>query len=224
MIDEYENLDEYFENTDGLDEIIDDQLDDIIDNDDPHILTEDYDDDELARRKTAYTELKRNDKIFNNTYTMGYESDEYDDSEFICSGSSEIKLESGSREYELYASSNTTDHLDYDIIQRDIDEYIKASPEVQDILGNDPDTKKFNKSEINLLFNLIYSNFCLTSYSSNNFVSGIYILDSISSITNIDYKKLFDQLEYENKEILILELNSKYEFLDNINKNFKMFE
>jgi hypothetical protein len=39
----------------------------------------------------------------------------------------------------------------------------------------------------------------------------------------MEYKKLFDMLEYEHKETLLLELNKKYGFLDKPSKNFKMF-
>ena len=34
---------------------------------DDHLLTDEYDDDELERRRSAYADLKKNDKIFNNT-------------------------------------------------------------------------------------------------------------------------------------------------------------
>jgi hypothetical protein len=49
------------------------------------------------------------------------------------------------------------------------------------------------------------------------------VLDAISITVAMDYKKLFDMLSYENKEVLLLELNTKYGFLDKIMKSNKMF-
>jgi predicted restriction endonuclease len=46
------------------------------------------------------------------------------------------------------------------------------------------------------------------------FYSPIYILEVISSISSIEYKKLFDMLETEIQELLLTELNKKYQFLD----------
>jgi hypothetical protein len=40
------------------------------------------------------------------------------------------------------------------------------------------------------------------------------VLETISSVVSMDYKKLFDMLNTENQEILLLELNEKYLFLD----------
>jgi hypothetical protein len=39
----------------------------------------------------------------------------------------------------------------------------------------------------------------------------------------MEYKKIFDMLTYENKELLLVELNSKYGFLDSMGKNYKIF-
>ena len=46
------------------------------------------------------------------------------------------------------------------------------------------------------------------------FFSPIYILEVISSITSIEYKKLFDTFETEIQELLLTELNKKYKFLE----------
>ena len=56
------------------------------------------------------------------------------------------------------------------------------------------------------------------------FSSSIYILEAISSITAMDYKKIFDFLEYSHKELLLSELNKTYKFLDwGMNKDNKLF-
>ena len=90
------------------------------------------------------------------------------------------------------------------------------------ILGDQPDKKKFVKSEINQLFEILIEGLT-TGADANVFINSIHILDSISSITCMEYKKLFDMLTYENKEILLLELNTKYGFLDNMGRNNKIF-
>lgn len=190
-----------------------------------HLLDEDYDDDEIERRRVAYAGLKKNDKIFNNTYNMGLDtSDDEEDSGANSGrmGGPEIKLDSSAPDYHLYDPDKYADHVDQLIIRKDIDQFIKNSPSVQAILGNEPEKKKFTKLEINSLFESINTGLSRGG-DSNVFVSPIHVLDSISSTVSMEYKKIFDMLTYENKEILLLELNSKYGFLDNVSKNYKMF-
>lgn len=190
-----------------------------------NLLDEDYDDDELERRRVAYAGLKKNDKIFNNTYNMGLDTsdeDEGSDSSTTRSAGPEIKLDSSAPGYHLYYPEKYAEHVDRQIIRKDIDQFIKNSPSVQEILGNDPEKKKFTKPEINSLFELINTGLSRGG-ATNVFVSPIHVLDSISSTVSMEYKKIFDMLTYENKEILLLELNSKYGFLDNVSKNYKMF-
>jgi hypothetical protein len=189
------------------------------------LLDEDYDDDELERRRVAYAGLKKNDKIFNNTYNMGLDTSEEDDdldSNAGRAGGPEIKLDSSAPDYHLYDPERYADHVDQKIIRKDIDNFIIGCPSVQEILGNDPEKKKFTKLEINSLFELI-NNGLSKGGKTNVFVSPIHVLDSISSTVSMEYKKIFDMLTYENKEILLLELNAKYGFLDNVSKNYKMF-
>lgn len=188
---------------------------------DDHLI-EDYDDDELERRRAAYADLKKNDKIFNNTYNFGYESDDEDEGSTDRVGTSEIKLDSSSPDYHLYDPEKFSDHLDLKIIQRDIYDYIQATPSVKAMIGDEPDKKKFSKEEINLIFETL--NTALSGgVHTNVFINSIHVLDSISSITNMEYKKLFDMFSYENKEILLVELNNKYGFLDSTGRNFKIF-
>jgi hypothetical protein len=217
------NTDEEFLDLDDgfTDHHIEDELG--MEEDDFGISEEEYDEDELERRRVAYSDLKRSDKIFNNTYTMGYEHDEADeDGPNVMGGSSEIKIESGSAEFNMYDPEKYADHVDLKIVQRDIYNFIQSSSEVKAILGDEPEKRKFTKPEINNLFTALLTGL---SYSAgqNVFISPIHILDSISSSVNMEYKKLFDMLTYENKELLLIELNNKYGFLDSIGKNYKMF-
>ena len=210
-----------------FDDELDSQYDDYSDQDEDLndlLLDEDYDDEELERRRVAYAGLKKNDKIFNNTYNMGLENSDEDDDEPASSrvGGPEIKLDSSSPDYNMYDPEKYAEHVDQVIVRKDIDKFIANSKIIQEILGNEPEKKKFTKAEINSLFELI-NNGMSKGGSANVFVSPIHVLDSISSTVSMEYKKLFDMLTYENKEVLLIELNSKYGFLDSMGKNYKMF-
>lgn len=178
-----------------------------------------YDDAELERRRVAYADLKKNDKIFNNTYNMGLESTDEDDSDQP-SSRSEIKIDSGSAEYNMYDPLKYSEHVDLSIVHRDVHAFIQNCDEVLEILGDEPDKKKFVKAEINQLFEILVNR--LTKGADVNvFINSIHILDAISSLTNMEYKKLFDMMSYDNKEVLLLELNTKYGFLDSTGRDRK---
>ena len=182
-------------------------------------VDEEEDPAELERRRTEYAKLRKNDKIFNNSYNMGQNlSEDEEDSR----SSSEIKLDASSPDYHLYDRDQYSDHMDDKITQYDIDQFVIESREIQAILGDQPDKRKFNKTEINDLFVLIL-NGVSRGQKSSVFVSPIHVLDAISSLTTMEYKKLFDMLTYEHKEMLLLELDKKYGFLDKPSKNLKIF-
>lgn len=218
-----EFLDFNDELVDNLDQELELGLEDEYDRLNNGISDEEYDEDELERRRSAYSDLKKTDKIFNNTYNLGLEfTEEDDDNSGSARGSSEIKLERGSAAYDLTDPSRYAEHVDLVIVRKDINSFIQGNSEVLAILGDEPEKKKFTKPEMNLLFNLILSGLS-KGRSLNVFISPIHVLDSISSTVNMEYKKIFDMLTYENKELLLIELNSKYGFLDSMGKNYKMF-
>ena len=115
-----------------------------------------------------------------------------------------------------------SNHVDYTIVQRDIYNFIKGCSELQEILGNEPEKQKFTKIQINQIFSTILNGLS-TGTNTTVFISPIQVLESISSTLNMEYKKIFDMLTYENKELLLVELNSKYGFLDSMGKNYKIF-
>lgn len=214
----------YFDDEEELDPWSDEVDDFIHDDDFVELSNEVYDDAELERRRLAYSDLRKHDKIFNNTYNLGYDYTEEDDD---TTGSSringrEIKLDSACAEFDLTSPDRYSDHVDLSIIQNDLNNFINNNKEILEILGNEPEKKKFTKLELNQLFELIVTGLNANS-QINVFISPIYVLDAISSAINMEYKKIFDMLNYENKELLLLELNSKYGVLDNMYKNFKMF-
>jgi hypothetical protein len=184
----------------------------------PIDLSDEDDPIELERRKSRYASLRKSDKIFNNSYNMGQTNSSEDD----VRASNNIKVDISSPHYHLYDRDHYSDHIDNTITQYDIDKYVSSSDEIRAILENKEDKRKFNKVEINELFRIITAGVKIGEHASF-FVSPIHVLDTISSLTNMEYKKLFDMLGYDFKETLLLELNKKYGFLDKPSKNLKMF-
>lgn len=163
---------------------------------------------------------KREDKIFNNRYNQGdglKDPDEYEYNKGI-----QVDV-SYSKDYlsDIYDYENS---VEYQIFFDHIFSMIENDAELKGLIDDKDGTRnKFNKDEINFLFERI-----LTSLDSSleyeTFSSSIYILEAISSVTAMDYKKIFDFLDYSHKELLLSELNKKYKFLDwKMNKNNKMF-
>ena len=108
------------------------------------------------------------------------------------------------------------------IVQRDIYNFIQGCDELHVILGDEPEKQKFTKPQINQIFGIILKGLTIGS-NTTVFITPIQVLESISSTLNMEYKKIFDMLTYENKELLLVELNSKYGFLDGMGKNYKIF-
>lgn len=176
--------------------------------------------EETERRRVAYSELKKNDKIFNNSYTMGQVTgEEIEDTR----QHTEIRIDPSSPDYQLYDRDQHSDFVDNSITQIDIHEFVSNSDEVKAILGEDPDKKKFDKGEVNELFEKILAGVRVGKQASA-FVNPVHVFDSISSLTGLEYKKLFDMLKYENKEILLLELDGKYHILEKSSKDFRIYE
>ena len=184
----------------------------------PIDLSDEDDPEEIERRRSKYASLRKTDKIFNNSYNMGQNVTGEEDPR----PSNNIKVDISSPHYNLYDRDKHSDHLDDTITQYDIDKYVSDSDEIKAILGDSTEKKKFTKDEVNLMFKII-TNGVKTGEHASFFVSPIHVLDSISSLTNMEYKKLFDMLSYDYKETLLLELNKKYGFLDKPSKNLKMF-
>jgi hypothetical protein len=163
---------------------------------------------------------KREDKIFNNRYNQGDGLKDPDEYEY----SRNIQVDAGySKSYlnDLYDYEN---NVEYKIFLEHIFKIIKQDKELDEMISEKDGTRnKFNKDEINFIFEKINA-LLENDKEYETFSNPIYILEAISNITAMDYKKIFDFLEYSYKEILLSELNKKYKFLDwKMNKNNKMF-
>jgi len=163
---------------------------------------------------------KREDKIFNNRYNQVEclkDSDEYEYNKGI-------QVENTySKDYlsDIYDYENS---VEYQIFFDHVFDIIEKDTELKDLIDDKDGTRnKFNKEEVNFLFEKILGSLDGKS-EYETFSSSIYILEAISNITAMEYKKIFDFLDYSHKELLLSELNKKYKFLDwKMNKNNKLF-
>ena len=162
----------------------------------------------------ADPEVIREDKIFNNKYNTG---DGLDDS-LEYSYSKKISVSSEYSENYLKDIYEYEDALESKFILDSIFNFIEHDQELSDILKKSSPTpyitkSKFSKDDVNIIFNKINENLEITS-ASTIFYSPIYILEVISSVSSIEYKKLFDMFDTDIQEMLLTELNKKYKFLD----------
>jgi hypothetical protein len=156
----------------------------------------------------------REDKIFNNRYNTGEGLDESEEYQFqknisVSGDYSDVYLK------DLYDYENELDLkviLDFIFKEFSEDEEIGNIFEISK-LDFTAKKIKISKTELNFVFSRLHEKIKKNN-SGMIFYSPIYVLEIISSVVSMDYKKLFDMLNTENQEILLLELNEKYLFLD----------
>jgi len=179
------------------------------------------DDKEKLRRQKI-----KDDKIFNNGYKQadGYREEEYEYSQSISVNSNYAD----SYLKDVYEYEET---LDYNIGLTRIFKLIEGNKELRSLLHKlDANHKlKLSKEEINWCFTKILSVMEQSNDNGETFYNPIYVLEALSSILNVnssdpikDYKKIFDCLDVELQEELVIELNKKYQFLDGKKKRRKI--
>ena len=170
----------------------------------------DFDKDEINRKR-------REDKIFNNGYKSG-EAMPDDDYEYHDT----ISVNSDYSDKYMKDIYEFEESLDYDIGLSKIFEIIDSDGALSSLLRKlDNNSKlKLSKEEVNWCFNRIL-NYIEAGDHGEQFYNPIYILEAISSILYVnskdsikDYRKIFDCLDVEIQENLIIELNKKYNFLE----------
>lgn len=204
-----------------------DELDDFLNEDDDLNNFYDESDDDLNDESEEDIEVPldeglekisqiKEDKIFNNRYNSGEGlPDEY---QFI----SGIKVDDDYASKFLKDIYEYEEQLEYKLILNKIFNYIKEDLHISKMLNienliDSPKQIKLNKDQINYIFNKILKNFSKI-IDNNEFFNPIYILEIISSVSSLEYRKIFDSLDVEIQELLIIELNKKYNFLDKKNK------
>ncbi len=169
------------------------------------------------QKKDEIRKKIREDKIFNNGYRSGEamkESDyEYQNSISVNINYADTYLR------DVYEYEET---LEYNMEISKIFELIENDSNLSALLYKKSDNSriKLSKEEINWCFNQILSKL-RSAHTKNHFYSPIYIVEALSSILNVnsvdpvkDYRKLFDCLDVELQEELIVELDKKFNFLD----------
>jgi hypothetical protein len=156
----------------------------------------------------------REDKVFNNSYYNGDNLKDSAEYEF----SKKISISHDYSDAYLKDIYDYEEELESKFILDVIFEFIKKDSiisEYADRITSDPAVSKikFSKEEINLIFNRVHDNLDITSYGIR-FYSPIYILEVISSLSSLEYKKIFDLLDTDTQQLLVVELNKKYKFLD----------
>lgn len=160
------------------------------------------------------TNVVREDKIFNNSYYNGDNLKDSGEYEF----SKKISISSDYSDNYLKDLYDYEEQLESKFILDIIFEFLQKDEllcgYVKDFTSEKSASKvKFSKEDINIIFNRVHEKLDVTTYGIS-FYSPIYILEAISSIASIEYKKIFDSLETDTQEILLVELNKKYKFLD----------
>ena len=174
-------------------------------------------DDEYYRNETneeIHTRRSKEDKVFGNGYKTGdgmLEEDEY-------RHTSSIKVESEYSDKYLSHIYEYEEGLESTITLNSIFEIVKKDKKITEILESGKTISKspkvkLKREQVNFLFNRI-DVLVNASIEATLFSSSIYILEVISALTSNEYKKLFDMLDTEIQEKLLIELNSKYKFLD----------
>lgn len=170
--------------------------------------------DNLEENEEGEEREVREDKIFNNRYNTGEgleESEEYQYQKNISVSCdySDAYLK------DLYDYENELDlRVILDFIFKEFSEDEKIN-EIFEISKLDFNSKKIkiSKNELNFVFTRLHEKIKKNN-SGMIFYSPIYVLEVISSVSSMEYRKLFDMLNTENQEILLIELNEKYLFLD----------
>lgn len=159
----------------------------------------------------------REDKIFNNGYRSG-EAMRETDYEY----QSSISVNTNYADAYLRDVYDYEETLEYNMGISKIFELIEADPELSALLykKSDDSRLKLSREEINWCFNQIMQKL-KSIETKNHFYSPVYIVEALSSILNVnsgdpikDYRKLFDSLDVELQEELIVELDKKFNFLD----------
>jgi len=178
-------------------------------NDDPNLDSEEESDVEEDITLTF-----REDKIFNNRYNTGEglsHSDEYTYSNKIS-----VSLDySDAYLKDLYEYEES---LENSFILDTIFKFIQTDEIILNIIERstkDSNTTrlKLSKEEVNIIFSRINEKLEIKS-SVIMFYSPIYIVEVIASLSSIEYRKLFDMFDTEIQELLLIELNKKYKFLE----------
>jgi hypothetical protein len=196
--------------------LLEDEVEDLsegLDLDDSTQSDESDEDDEA--RYQQHLKLRKEDKIFNNAWNNG--EGITDDSYANIS----IKLDPGHSDSNLLDSTKVDHYLDKSIIERDLIQIVKEDQELCKIMESTEESRKYSKVELNLIFSKLCK--LVEVSGKSTFITPIDVLDFVSMLSQMDYKRLFESLEYEHKEVLLVELDKKFGILEGKVKFKKLF-
>lgn len=159
---------------------------------------------------------KKRNKIINSTYKSG-ENLKGNDYHF----ESEIKVEAG------YASTHLGHIYDVDnnMVSRKVQEEIMLligmNEELRDMLDEE-NPKKFNREKVNRMFKLIYEHF-ERKPDARTFSNLVQIFDNVANLSKLKYASLYDLLDGEYKQMLLVELDKTYDILKLSGKTNRLF-
>lgn len=159
-------------------------------------------------KKQKKTKRKQTNKILNNSYRTG-ENLKGEDYEF----SKSIRVSDDYASSYLKEVYDYENHVEYKIVLDKIMETIENDKKLREIVIPDPKAekkKKFNSKEINLIFGKVY-NEMEKEIDDSKFVNPIYMVEAISRITGLEYKRIFDYLDYEYQAVLLEALNERFD-------------
>lgn len=195
---------------DDFDETDTDELDEDIISEDSEVL-----EDEDEARYQQHLKLKREDKIFNNGWNSG---EGVSEESYHNTG---IRLDPGHSDSHLLDSDMYDRYMDKTIIERDLNNIALADETISNLMNISVEGRKFTKTEINLAFSRLCE--LVKKNNKTTFIGPIDVLDFVSMMSQMDFKRLFESLEYEHKEVLLLELNNKFGILDGKVRFKKLF-
>jgi hypothetical protein len=210
------NAEEDWTQFDQAESVLDDEDFDLPEDQDEELLDDQIEsDDPDENRYQQHLKLKKQDKIFNNTWNTG---DGLSEDTFQ---STSIKLDPGHTDSHLLDGSKYDQYLDKSIIERDLNTIVRGDADLSKLMDNSAESRKFTKAELNDTFAKICK--LVDQNSKTTFISPIDVLDFVSMLAQLDFKRLFESLDYEHKEVLLLELNKKFGILDGKVKFKKLF-
>jgi hypothetical protein len=176
------------------------------------MLNDDYENDENVNESEEF--VHKEDKIFNNRYNTGEGLKNSEEYEF----SKKISVSSDYSDSYLKDVYEYEENLETQFILDGIFDFIKKDDSLNKMVFHSMNNSlvfknKFAKDEINIIFNKIHTSLDETN-GTTTFYSPIYVLEAISSFSGFDYRKIFDALDTDAQELLLVELDKKYNFLD----------
>jgi len=159
---------------------------------------------------------KKRNKIIGNTYKSGdnLKGDEY-------KFDHELKVDAGYASNYLGSIYDVENNMTFKKVQEEVMILIEGNAELQDMIS-DAKPKKFNREKVNRMFKIIYEHF-EKKPEVRQFSNLIYIFDNVSNLSGLKYASLYDLLDGEYKQMLLLELDKTYGILKNSGKSNRLF-